>query len=267
MATARPAASTLSWPALQELREPGDEQQGVVDADAETDHRGHHRGGGADVHRGGEQGDAGRADGQADEGDDDRESGADHRAEGEHQDEQRGHDADQLAAAAHRGGGGVGQVAAELDLDPGVAGGADGLVQRREVLVQVGVGHRCVVLHGEQGGVAVLAEPGRRHRDGVVHRLEPLGQRADHAGADGGAVLGVHDDAGAGVAGAGRVLAQLVDADLGAGGGDVPVVLGGAADAAGEGEDADGDQRSRRRSSARGGRRWSGRDGGGGVTW
>ena len=45
----------------QELDEPGDQQQRVVDADTETDHRGHHRGGGADVHRRGEQGDARRS--------------------------------------------------------------------------------------------------------------------------------------------------------------------------------------------------------------
>ena len=99
---------------------------------------------------------------EADQGDDDRQPGADDRAEGQHQDQQRGDDADQLAAAAHRGGGGVGQVAAELDLDPGVTGGADGLVERREVLEQVVVGHRRVVLHGEQGGVAVRAQPRRR---------------------------------------------------------------------------------------------------------
>ena len=35
----------------EELGEPGDQQQRVVDADAEADHRGHHRGRGADVHR------------------------------------------------------------------------------------------------------------------------------------------------------------------------------------------------------------------------
>ena len=185
----------------------------------------------------------GRADGQADQGDRDRQAGADDRAEGQHQDEQRGHDADQLAAAAHRGGGGVGQVAAELDLDPGVAGGVDGLVQRGEVLVEVVVGHRCVVLHGEQGGVPVRAESAAAETETAWSiALEALGQGRGDGGVDGRAVPGVHDDPGARVAGAGGVLAQLVDADLGAGVGDVPVVLRRAADAAGEGEDADGDQ-------------------------
>ena len=59
----------LVVPGAQELDVPGDQQQRVVDADAEPDHRGHRRGRGADVHDGGQQGDAGRADAEADEGD------------------------------------------------------------------------------------------------------------------------------------------------------------------------------------------------------
>ncbi len=228
--------------AAEKLGEAGDQQQRVVDADAETDHRGHHRGRRAHVHGGGEQGDPGGADRQAGDGYDDRESGADHGAESQHQDQQRCDDADQLAAPAHRSGCGVGQLAAELDLDPGVTGRSDGPFQRREVLHQVGVGHRHVVPHGEQGGVPVLAEPRRGHRDGVIHLPESLGERTGHVGTDGGAVGGVHDDAGAGVAGTRGVLTQLVDADLGPRAGDVPVVLGRAADAAGEGEDTDRDQ-------------------------
>ncbi len=90
--------------------------------DAEPDHRGDRRCRGAHVHHAGQQGDAGRADTQSDERDGDGQAGADHRAEGEHQDQQRDHDADQLALPLHRGGRGVRQVAAELDLDPGVAG-------------------------------------------------------------------------------------------------------------------------------------------------
>jgi hypothetical protein len=170
----------------------------------------------------------------------DRQTRAHDRPEGQHQDEQGGHDADQLTLAAHRCGGGVGQVATELDLDAGVAGRRDRLVQGSEVLVEVLVGDRRVVLHGEHGRVAVGTEPGPAHRDDVVHLLEAVGQGGDDRRAEGGAVPVVHDHAGAGVAGARRVLAQLVDADLGAGGGDVPVVLRRAADAAGEGEDADG---------------------------
>ena len=96
---------------------PGDQQQRVVDADAEADHGRDHRGGGADVGGGGEQGDAGAADAEPDQRGADRQAGADHGPEGEDQDDEGGDDADDLAATLHRGGRALGQLAAELDLE------------------------------------------------------------------------------------------------------------------------------------------------------
>ena len=60
---------------------------------------------------------------------------------------------------------------------------------------------------------------------------------ATSAGIGCAAVGVVDDDLGGGVAGLGEVLAELVDADLGAGVGDVVVVLGVAAERAGQGDD------------------------------
>ena len=78
---------------------PGQQQQRVVDADPEPDHRGHHRGVGAHVHHAAEDGDARAAHGEPAHGDEDREAGGHDRAEHQQQDRQGRDDADQLAGA------------------------------------------------------------------------------------------------------------------------------------------------------------------------
>ena len=88
-----------------------DEQERVVDPHAQPHHRGDRGGGGADVHRPGEQGDAGGARGQPGDGHPDRQPGADGGPQGEQQDQQGGAEPDQLAGAAEGLPGRVGQVA------------------------------------------------------------------------------------------------------------------------------------------------------------
>ncbi len=179
---------------------------------------------------------------EPDQGHPDRQPGADDGAEREQQDEQRGDDADDLAVAVHRGGGGAGQVPAELDLEAGVTGVGDGVLEGLEVLVEVGVGDRLVVADHHHRGVAVLGDPRRGDRDRVVHGQQPVGQRGELGVGGAPAVVAVHDHLGRGVAGTGDVGAELVDAALGGCAGDVPVVDGGAAVRAGEAEhDAGGE--------------------------
>ena len=216
----------------------GDQQQGVVDADAEADHGGHGGRGGADVGRSGQDGQPGRADAETDEGGADREARADDGPEGQDQDQQRCEHADQLAAAGHRGGGGVGQVASELDLDAGVAGRLHGLLERLEVAHQVGVGDRHVVGDGEQRGVAVGGHPGFGDGGDVVHRREVGPERGDDGGSERLVVVG--DDDRRCVAGARHVLPEQVDAGLGLRALDVPVVVRLAAGDGGEPEEEDG---------------------------
>ena len=246
---------------------PRDQQQGVVDADAQADHRGHRRGRGADVHRGGEQRDAGRADAEAEQGDGDGQSGADHRAEGQHQDEQRDHDADQLALALHRGGRGVGQLAAQLDLEPASRVGATAFSS----------GARFPIRSSSVTGTSYCTVSSAVSPSSLVRGARPpttWSIAASRVVSEATAVDGdwcsapvVHDDPGAGVAGAGRVLAQLLDAALGPGARDVPVVMRGTAEGSRRGRRRRRRAPARRRSSARGAPRWSGRDGGGDVTW
>ncbi len=74
---------------------------------------------------------------------------------------------------------------------------------------------------------------GETRRD-VRHGGEPVGELGELRLAGLGAGLVVHDHLGRGEAGLGEVLAELVDALLGAGAGDVVVVLGRAAERRGQ---------------------------------
>ena len=210
----------------------------------------------------------GRADAETDQGDRDRQPGADDGAEREHQDQQRGDDADQLAVALHRGGGGAGQLAAELDLEAGVAGR-----RRRRPRAARGCSYRSGSVTGtsyctvEQRGVAVLGDPRRRRprRRGPC----PRAGRSARSSVGGGRARApssvVHDDLGAGVAGAGDVLAELVDAALGGCAGDVPVVAGVPPNAPAR-PNRCRRRGPRRRACARGAARRRGRAGGGSET-
>ena len=80
--------------------------------------------------------------------------------------------------------------------------------------------------HVDQRGVAVLGEAGRRRPSATCgHVGEAVAQRGELGLGGLGAGLVVDDDLGGGEAGLGEVLAELVDAHLGAGVGDVVVVL------------------------------------------
>ena len=127
-------------------------------------------------------------------------AGADDRAEGEHQDEQRGRRSRSARRCRASGAAAVsGRSPPSSTWRPASRVGLDGLVQRREVLVEVGVGHRDVVLHGEQGGVAVGARARRGDRHDVVHRAAAARSagRVTPDASRRAALTVVHDDPGA----------------------------------------------------------------------
>ena len=72
VATARPTASGDGQALREELAVPGDEEQGVVDAHAEGDHRGHLRRPARDVDDAGDERHRADAEREADQGDADR---------------------------------------------------------------------------------------------------------------------------------------------------------------------------------------------------
>jgi hypothetical protein len=114
----------------QSLDVPGDQQQRVVDADPEGDHRRDGRCRAADVHDRGQQQHARGADAEAQQRHRDRQTRGDDRPEGQHEQEQRHDDAGDLAGAPGREARAVGDLAAEGDLQPGGHGRLGGLLQR-----------------------------------------------------------------------------------------------------------------------------------------
>ena len=158
--TARPlvsidstTASSTDVAGVDRLPVPGDDEQGVVDADAEADHRDHldrevrHR------HRvAGDRHDRG-AGTEAEQGDADRQAHREHRAEREDQDDDRGEDAVDLALGHLELGEDVAAVldGEAVDIDRLVAHVPDVLAERRRLLerevldVELGVGDRAVL--------------------------------------------------------------------------------------------------------------------------
>ncbi len=138
---------------VQVLTVAGDDEQCVVDADAETDHHAQDQRELGDVHEGGEHADAGGADEQAHECSDDRQAHGDDGAEGDQQHDDGDGDADELAA-------GVllveeSELPGELGLHAAVAGVARcglGVVQLGDGELVERVGDVDV------GGLPVLAE-------------------------------------------------------------------------------------------------------------
>ena len=131
VAVARAAASRDVVAGAEVLDVPGDEQQRVVDADAEPDHRGDRRGRGADVGDAGEQREPAGADARGRRRATPIGSPAATTEPNARTRMSEGRDdADQLAVARHRGGGALGHLAAELDLEAGVAGRRDGVLER-----------------------------------------------------------------------------------------------------------------------------------------
>ena len=132
----------LAWPGRIGDRHPGrhllavtgDDEQRVVDADAEPDHRGDRGGDLGDVEEVGEHRDRREADEQSDERGADRHAHRDDRAERDQQHDHRGDEAVDLGAAEVGTLTGARDLAAELDLQAGVARGLHRVFELGEVL-------------------------------------------------------------------------------------------------------------------------------------
>ena len=105
----------------------GDDEQGVVDADAQPDHRADRRRGGGDVQAAGQQHDAAEPDGDGDQREHDRHEGGHDGAEGDEEDDERGEHADRLGARGLLLGVEERGVAAELGRQPVGAGRLEGV--------------------------------------------------------------------------------------------------------------------------------------------
>ena len=195
----------------------GDDEQGVVDADAHADHRRQGARLGRDVeHEAGDEDQSG-ARAEADGRDGEGQAHGDDRAEGDQQDDHRAEHAQHLGRARLGLLGVLRQVAAELDLEAGGAGGGHRLL---ELLVGLGAQLLRVarVLHPRQRGAPV----GRHQPDrlGVDDGRDPrqLAEAVDQvgdrplvgAGAE-VAVLGVDHDLGAAAGGLGEALGEHVE--------------------------------------------------------
>ena len=102
----------------------GHDEQGVVDADPQPDHRRDGRGGAGDVHGVGQQGDAAQAGGDRHQGERDRDQRGHDRPEGDDEHDQRGQQAGRLRARGLRLGVDERRVAAELGRDAGLPAGS-----------------------------------------------------------------------------------------------------------------------------------------------
>src|SRR5690606_29959027 len=133
----------------------GDDEQGVVDADGEADHRGEGGGGGAQVEGAGQRGDRGDADADADERGQQGQPGGEERAEGDAEDDGGDGDADDLGGAGL--GHGAERVTADLHGQAGVPRVLGGVLQGvLGGVLQFHAGH--LVLDGGVGDGAVLAD-------------------------------------------------------------------------------------------------------------
>ncbi len=199
---------------------PGDDEERVVDADAEAHEHAEHRGEVRDRHHVPEEHDPGVGDADADEGGGDGERGSGEGAEGEEEDDGGDGDADGLRDVSAGGLGEGDDGAAQLDLEVVGRGGPGGVDDGLRLPLGDVVG-----LFGEGdggvGGASVLADPARRVPVGGGHggdagQFGDLAEHAGHALLDGvgadAAALGVPDD---GVA----VAAEAVEAPFEEGGG------------------------------------------------
>ncbi len=147
VATARPTDSSTEKLASEELAVAGDDEQGIVDADAEADHRpdvGHPR---RDLDQIRDERHRADSEGEAEDRQTDRQPHRDHRAECEEEDDDRGNDADHLGARLGFVEGEE-QVASGFHLqDASVAGCVDGCFEAIEVGCGQRVEHRVLHLH------------------------------------------------------------------------------------------------------------------------
>ena len=156
----RPAGRAYRVGAVHDhLAVPGDQEQRVVDADAQPDHGGQRGGDAGEVGGVGQQAEAGDADDDRQQGGQQREGGGQHAAEGGEQHDHRDAEADRLAGQV--GGLGAGEFAeraAVVDGDAGRAQRLDGAVHPG----QVGGAQRGGVGVEPDGDVADPAVRGER---------------------------------------------------------------------------------------------------------
>ena len=179
-------ASTRVPPVRRELPVAGEDEQRVVDADAETDHGGQRRRVLGDVAEGCEQAEQAGADGQRRQREPDGEHRGGRRAQRDEQHDEGHEQADALVAlrVLVRE---VGDRAADLDLEPTVGRRGGGAADGFEVL-----GRELVEAHGVvDGGVrraAVLAQGPRPRSErigdaaDVIERADASDRRLDHRG-------------------------------------------------------------------------------------
>ena len=153
----------------------GDEEQRVVDADPEADHRGERRPDRRDAGEVPHQADQRGADEQTEHRGQDRQAHRDQRREGEREDDHRREQADQLARLGALRAECRADHAADVNLHPG---GAPLLHPHVEDALRRRLAERAaadVEQHGDERVVAVLAdEAGRRVRERVRHRVDVL---------------------------------------------------------------------------------------------
>ena len=157
----------------------GHQEQRVVDAHAQADHRRQRRPDRWDVQEMAEQADEAERGGQAEHRGDDGHAHRHQAPEGERQDQHGGEQADDLAALGRRLGQDAAEVAPDADVDARLPGGGGGVEDGvGELLGDVAVGDvqqhrrergRCVLAHQARGGVG---ERVRRRGD-----VRCLGQR------------------------------------------------------------------------------------------
>ena len=187
-------------PVAQVLAMSRDDEQRVVDADAESDHRPEVGGHGPDVDERGEQRDAGDADGEPEECRPDRQAGGDEGPECDDQDEHRDQQTDGVARVGVVDVRVVDERAAELHVEAGLRGRSGrGLEhvepgrpeRRREHVVLDRREPDCPVLRRQRGGE-------RTDRPDDLRRVRELLERAD-AVRDGGLVRRRRECPGAGL--------------------------------------------------------------------
>ena len=139
----------------------GDDEQGVVDADRDPDHRRHGRGDGDDVHAGGEEPDEEQSDADTEDRAEQRGDHGDDGAERHEQDDHGDDQPDDLRGPCLFGLCPLDDLAAVADLDAGRTGRVGGGEQRFELIL----GHRS--------GAGVVDDLGVG--DGPVRRLEQRG--------------------------------------------------------------------------------------------
>ena len=228
----------------QVLAVAGDDEQGVVDADAQADHGGEDRGDRVHVDNGGHERDQPEAGGQADQGQADGQAHGDDRPERDQQHHDGDQDADGLLATRRLLRRLAGQVAAELHahragvvgvghggLEPVVGRVSDvhgGLVVLHVDVRDAVVGRALHLAHRAHIGLA-----GHVGQGGVDRRRGPgVGQRA---------VLGGEHELGGGAGRRGEVLLEHVERLLRLDARDVEGVGGLAAADLRGGDDADGE--------------------------